>query len=368
VWFFETLGDGGQGRSHLPLHSLSRSSMDAFLRLDSSLESAQMSLRALEGRDQPTDHCAQRFCQLRDDLAMVVEGGEPDYVHWLERRARTRVLGASPIDISGRFRDGVLFAIPSVVLTSATLSTGGDFTFLRSRLGIDFDVEQISLPAPFDYASQTCLYVPTGLPDPREDGFLAAAAEEACRLIALTGGGALVLCTSVRNMRALHDILQAELACPVLLQGSSPKSLLLSRFLEDPSSVLVATTSFWQGVDLPGDALRLVVIDKLPFASPSDPIVAARIDHLREKGGSPFRDYQVPQAALALKQGFGRLIRTRRDTGLVAILDKRLGTMGYARTFFGSLPPCPRTDSFDEATRWWQRVRGARPENDAPSC
>jgi ATP-dependent DNA helicase DinG len=211
------------------------------------------------------------------------------------------------------------------------------------------------------------LFVPEDICDPRDGDFPQQAAANAAELARITGGGALVLCTSLRNMNAIYELLLGEVVGPLLLQGSAPKTALLERFTADRSSVLVATTSFWQGVDLPGDALRLVVIDKLPFASPGDPIVAARIEHLAEQGQRPFNRYQVPRAALALKQGFGRLIRTRSDRGIVAILDRRLLTMAYARTFFDSLPPCPRFHDLGETEAWWLNRTGDRRETAAPA-
>jgi ATP-dependent DNA helicase DinG len=342
-----------QGRHHLATREIPLDIIQIYHKLDSALETVEMSLHPLKGRDQAVDHCAVRISEVRRDLADVIEGDSRSYVHWMETRQRSVVLGASPIDISDFFRRGVLFTIPSVVLTSATLSTSGNFEFLRSRLGIDFDADELSLRAPFDYEKQAVLYVPSGFPDPRDPNFVSHVSDEVTRLVAITGGGALVLCTSVKNMRAIHARLIGRVPGPLLIQGDAPKSVLTSRFVQERSSVLVATTSFWQGVDLPGDALRLVIIDKLPFASPGDPVVAARIDLLKEAGKKPFIDYQVPQAALALKQGFGRLIRTRDDHGVVAIMDQRLCTMPYGATLLKSLPDCRRADLIDDVEKWW---------------
>ncbi len=329
----------------------------ARLRLDAALEAVEQSLRVLEGRSPEIDHMAGRYAGLRDDLAVVLDRPAPGHVHWVETGKRSVIAGASPIDVSEAIRTEVFFAVPSVVLTSATLSAGGDFSYLRARLGIDFEVTELSLPAPFDYQAQACLYLPAHLCDPREDAFAGLAAREAAGLIAVTGGGALVLCTSTRNMAAIHTLLEGMIDAPLLVQGSAPKSLLLERFRRSGSAVLVATASFWQGVDVPGDALRLVIIDKLPFASPAEPIVAARIEHLRARGADPFRGYQLPQAALALKQGFGRLIRTSEDRGVVAVLDRRLGAASYRRVFLDSLPPCPVFDRLEQVVSWWSETR-----------
>jgi ATP-dependent DNA helicase DinG len=175
-----------------------------------------------------------------------------------------------------------------------------------------------------------------------------------------------VLCTSVRNMKAVHGYLQGRVPGPLLIQGEAPKTLLLNRFMDNHQTVLVATTSFWQGVDIPGDALRLVIIDKLPFASPADPLVAARIAHIEEQGQNPFMRYQIPNAALVLKQGFGRLIRTRFDQGVVAVLDRRLHTMPYAKKFLDSLPPCPRLLKIEDVETWWRAERPVAVQSNPP--
>jgi len=353
--FFEQFV-GEKGRSHLDTNNINDSVISKYHELDSSLESIELTLRALEGREQSIDQCTSRLETARNDLADILDDRTTGLVHWVERGSRSIVLGASPIDVSESFRDGILFTVPTVILTSATLSTGGDFSFLQSRLGIDFDVSQLSVETPFNYKQQSCLYIPSQLPDPRSSDFAAMASEQIKQLIGLTGGGALVLCTSIRNMTLIHDFLKDQTPGQLLLQGSEPKTDLLSKFMKENTSVLVATTSFWQGVDVPGDALRLVIIDKLPFASPGEPVVAARIDQLKKTGGSPFIDYQVPQAALTLKQGFGRLIRTRHDRGIVSILDRRLLTAGYAKTFIDSLPECTQTQTMKETSDWWSSI------------
>jgi len=341
------------GRIPLVPEELESKILNSYYRLDSALEAAQMSLKLLEGRDDIIDHCTERFDKIRGDLSQILTRTEKGYVHWIENRNRATILGASPIDISDILRQWVFFNTESVALVSATLSAGGDFSFLKKRLGLDFDVETISLKSPFDYTKQACLYLPRNISDPRDTNFAEQVADETFRLIELTRGGALVLCTSVRNMKAIHESLQDRDVGPLLLQGEAPKTILIDLFLKDKSSVLCATASFWQGVDLPGDALRLVVIDKLPFASPGEPLVAARISYLKEQGHNPFIEYQVPAAALALKQGFGRLIRTKKDAGIVAILDMRLHTKHYAKVFLNSLPDCPRYSDIEDVKAWW---------------
>jgi len=354
--FFANFRHLDAGRSRLDFSDSGEGARQAYYKLDAALDAVESSLRGLPSRDETIEHAADRCRDVRRDLAEILEGrdGGGASVRWVEAKPRSIAIGASPIDVAEPFREGVLFRIPAAVLTSATLSTGGDFKFLRSRLGIDFDADELSFPAPFDFERQARLFVPRHLPDPRDDDFFELAVAEALQLIRITGGGALVLSTSTRGMHALHRGFDGMVPGPLFVQGDAPKSTLLEQFTADPSSVLVATTSFWQGVDIAGDALRLVVIDKLPFASPQDPIVEARIRRIEEAGGSAFKEYQVPQAALALKQGFGRLIRTRYDRGVVAVLDKRLWTKGYGRIFLGSLPPCPVASSLEELTEWWR--------------
>jgi ATP-dependent DNA helicase DinG len=243
-----------------------------------------------------------------------------------------------------------------VIFTSATIATQGRFDYFRRQVGLrqDFDVDERTFPGPFDYATQAALVAPAGLPDPNQPGFVAAAASAVRELAQITGGRAFVLCTSVRNMLAFREAL-SDLPWQLLLQGERPKHRLLESFRERPS-VLFATQSFWEGVDVPGEALSLVVIDRLPFAPPNDPVLAARMKALSDDGRDAFSELQVPAAALQLRQGFGRLVRSRADRGLVAVLDPRLTTRGYGRAFLASLPPSPMLRSVEEARRWWEAV------------
>ncbi|MCK4593897.1 ATP-dependent DNA helicase, partial [bacterium] len=236
----------------------------------------------------------------------------------------------------------------AVVATSATLTVGGDFSYLSTRLGFP-PGEELVLPPTFDYATQAALYLPR-LPDPRDAGFYKEAAREIRRLVELnTTGGTLILFTSYRTLRTFKVGLEADLSglgCEVLTQGDVDKAFLLRRFKESPRGVLFATATFWEGVDLPGDELRLLVITRLPFAVPTDPVVAARCERIEETGGRPFDTYTVPEAALRLRQGFGRLIRKGTDRGVVAILDSRILTKGYGGIMLAGLPPVKRFYSF----------------------
>lgn len=336
--------------------------LDRYHRVDAALDA----LHAFADRSSnPDDVLAigARVAQMRDDLARIVDG-QTGAVTWLEARARSVAIGATPIEVATMLRELVFERVSASVLTSATLTTSNGFSFFRSRVGADGDsvtTKELRVPSPFDFARRALLYTPTDLPEPNDRSFLEAAAARASELIAITDGGALVLCTSNRAMSVIHDELLATVANPVMQQGDAPKTALLERFRASGRAVLVATMSFWEGVDVAGHALRLVIIDKIPFAVPNDPVVVARCAAIELSGGKPFVDYQVPSAAITLKQGFGRLIRTRRDRGVVAVLDRRIVQRGYGRSLIASLPPAGRTADIDCVRRFWTG------ESDAPS-
>lgn len=349
--FFEALPPGATregGRAELGREHFERGRGAATHHaLDAALEALELAATRQAGEAEPILQLARRARRLRDELGRVAEPGSR-HVRWIERSDRRVAVGVSPVDVSGRFRGDVVQRVPAVVLTSATLTTGGSFAFLRQRLGIDFEVDEAILPSPFDFPAQAALYLPP-LPDPRAPAYFDAALDEIVRLVRLTRGGAFVLCTSLSMMRRLAAAARPRLAgLPVYLQGDAPKGALLTRFRGDGDAVLFATMGFWEGIDVPGDALRLVVIDKLPFEVPSDPLVEARCRELEEAGERAFIRYLVPAAALGLKQGFGRLVRTRRDRGIVAVLDSRLTTKGYGKVFLESLPDATRCASFTE--------------------
>jgi ATP-dependent DNA helicase DinG len=266
------------------------------------------------------------------------------------------MLHASPIDVSEILREKLLGAVESAVFTSATLAAGGSFEFVRARLGLESAMEA-RLASPFDYSKQAILYLPTDLPEPGDDQFPDAIAGRMRELVEITDGRAFLLFTSHKQMQRVHQMLSPKLKRPILLQGEQPKHLLVEEFKRTPGAVLFATASFWEGVDVIGDALSLVVIDKLPFQPPDDPLVAARSRRLEEDGRDPFANYHVPRAALQLAQGFGRLIRHRDDRGIVALLDKRATTRGYGRRVLASLPrECPRTASLEDVRSFWRRA------------
>jgi ATP-dependent DNA helicase DinG len=297
-------------------------------------------LRPDHGEGDDASTLARRAGQLRDDLRFLLRVGDDSYVYFVEFRGRGTFLRAAPIDVSSIISGLLLDRMTTTVLTSATLTVDGRFDYVRERLGIRH-ADEIRLASEFDFRQQAILYLPRQMPDPRDDRFAVAAGREVIEILKRTRGRAFVLFTSYATMRAVQGMAEMALDYPILGQGSAPRSQLLNQFRATPHSVLFATSSFWQGVDVVGEALSCVIIDKLPFASPGDPITAARVDAIRARGGDPFGEYQVPLAILALQQGLGRLIRHRRDRGVLAVLDPRLRTKGYGRRFIASLPPAP---------------------------
>ena len=335
----------------------------AWFRLDTALEDLA---RAAEAESEPPPDeeadgaaghraalsgLARRSRGLRDDLATIAEQRQKSHVYWGETRATGTYLSASPIDVADLVRRHIITAGPTPVFTSATLAAGGALAYTRARLGLD-DADELIVTSPFDYTRQAMLYVPRDLP-PVHEGFSLLTAERVQELLAITTGRAFLLFTSHRALREATARL-AKLPYPRLIQGEAPRATLVDRFRSTPNAVLLGTSSFWEGVDVPGDALSLVIIDKLPFAPHTDPLVAARMQARAELGEDPFETIQLPSAAIALKQGFGRLIRRRDDRGIVAILDGRIVTKTYGRVFLDTLPTgLPRTSSIEQIRRWW---------------
>jgi ATP-dependent DNA helicase DinG len=280
----------------------------------------------------------RRVQEMQQRLEFWRKGVDRSYVYWVERRGRGCFLQATPIDVSSLLEEKLFDKLDTVILTSATLAVGETFEFAERRLGIRH-TRSLVVPSHFEYAKQALLYVPQHLPDPRSPAFTRAAAEEITRILRHTRGRAFVLFTSYQQMRLVYDRVSFDIDYPTLMQGTGPRNALLDEFRATPHCVLFATSSFWQGVDVQGDQLSCVIIDKLPFAVPSDPVVEARIERIREEGGNPFYEYQIPQAALALKQGFGRLIRSKTDRGVLVLLDNRITKQRYGQVFFDSLPP-----------------------------
>jgi ATP-dependent DNA helicase DinG len=283
---------------------------------------------------------ARRAREIREELRFLIRADDPAYVHFVEFRGKGVFLRASPIDVSAIVRELLLDRMRATVLTSATLTVDGAFDYIRDRLGVTA-ADEVRLPSEFDFSRQAILYLPPRMPDPRSPDFAMAAGRQVVEILRRTRGRAFVLFTSYATLRDVQAIAELALDYPILVQGTAPRTQLLRQFRETPHAVLFATSSFWQGVDVIGEALSCVIIDKLPFASPGDPVTGARIDAIRARGGEPFDEYQVPLAILALQQGLGRLIRHRRDRGVLAVLDPRLRTRSYGRRFIASLPAAP---------------------------
>lgn len=297
---------------------------------------------ALKGlKDASLQAFVPRAGELSQRLDRILSSQDPDWLHWYEKRKKRVVLHASPLDISESMKELLYQKVRRVVFTSATLTSKGNFDYFRSRLGLSDDVQEGIFPSHFDFEKQTLMYIPKDLPPPGDSGFVPRAAERIIDILKITSGRALVLFTSYHNLNFVHKFLGGKIPYTIFRQGEAPRSLLLEKFRRDTHSVLLATGSFWQGVDVPGEALSCLIIDKLPFDSLGEPLVSARIESIRARGGNPFMEYQLPSAIIALKQGLGRLIRNSTDRGILSILDIRIITSRYGRFFFESLPEIP---------------------------
>ena len=366
---------------------------EEFLALNQSLYRLGAELEQLPQKPEEVFTLTRRAQQLQVQLRFVMENEDPNTVFWIERRGfrgapgaalkgrgsshaaakpfgdgasapegrpggRTNVfLQATPIEVGQILRECLWSKLETSVLTSATLAVGSGFDYIKQRLGLDHARELI-VPSHFDYESQAILYVPPDLPDPRTPQFAAEAASVIRRLLQITRGRAFVLFTSYAQMNDIYERLLGQLEFPVLKQGDAPKSALLEQFRLTPHAVLFGTSSFWQGVDVQGEQLSCVIIDRLPFAVPSDPVVAARVKAIDAGGGNAFFEYQVPSAVITLKQGFGRLIRSLHDRGLLALLDNRILKKQYGRVFVESLPPYSRTTDLKKVEEFF----GADPQ------
>jgi ATP-dependent DNA helicase DinG len=363
------------------------SSGDVYMGALNSLERLSGELERLREVEEASG-LRKRAQDIQAHLKFLLESEDQNNVFWIERRATGNLrnaarqarsfetpqaysthLQATPIDVSGVLADTLYMSYPSVVLTSATLAvaeksavvageTTPGFAHLKRRLGIPAPKELI-VPSHFDYAKQALLYLPNAMPEPRHPDFVRHAQEKIRRVLEITRGRAFCLFTSYAQMRDLHDRLLQELPFPLLLQGSAPRHVLVEEFRSTPNAVLFGTSSFWQGIDVQGEQLSCVIVDKLPFAVPTDPILKARTDAITASGGNAFSDLQVPQAVIALKQGFGRLIRSLNDRGVLMLLDPRIRTTRYGATFLESLPPYRRTDDITEVERFFEETAAA---------
>ena len=349
-WSRFVQGRGQDGRFPIPLNSFANQNKtgeieatplgEAYFALDNALTRLETTLKGLDDDVSEIESVVRRTQQVRFDLDFIASQAEKHYVYWMERRGRGMFLRASPIDVSALLQDKLFDKVETCVLTSATLSSNGKFDFIKNRLGLDDDEKTKSLLAPssFNYEKQAIIYLPKAMPDPRSPEYTTIAANEIVKLLQITEGRAFILSTSLSAMNALYELVSMRVDFPCFVQGSMSKTGLLDQFRVTRNSVLFATSSFWQGVDVRGEQLSCVVIDKLPFAVPTDPIVAARTKFIDEQGGMSFFEYSVPNAVITLKQGVGRLIRSATDRGVIALLDSRIRTKGYGKDFLNSLP------------------------------
>jgi ATP-dependent DNA helicase DinG len=300
-----------------------------------------------------------RAREINSGLEVIITQALDGYVYWIEILDRPRrpkySLYAAPIDISSEFRQRILDKIKLIVFTSATLSTNGDFEFIKKSLGIE-DAKELLLSSPFDYSHNVIMYIPETIPDPSREfeSYQKEAIAEIKRILEIMQGGTFVLFTNYKMLDVSYGVLKKDFH--ILRQGDAPRYKLLDRFKTKNHSVLLGTNTFWQGVDVPGRALECVIITKLPFAVPDDPIIEARIELLQSQNKDPFLDYQIPHAIIMLRQGFGRLIRTKSDIGMVAILDSRIKTRFYGRSFLKALPECQQVTRLEEVERFFQGI------------
>ncbi|MGC8491463.1 MAG: ATP-dependent DNA helicase [Syntrophobacteraceae bacterium] len=290
----------------------------------------------------------RRALELSAALTALLEQKDESLVYWREANQQGAALNATPIEVGPILKELLFAAVSSVVMTSATLSVAGGFDFARKALGVPPEGRELLLRSPFDYERQAIAYIPQRFPAPNDGVFCTRMAEQAAQIIEKTRGRTLLLFTSYKNMNEVYHLVEGRISFPLLVQGQKTKRALLQEFKENVESVLFATSSFWQGIDVPGEALSCVIIDKLPFEVPDDPVIASRLDRIARQGGNAFYDYQVPRAAIQLKQGIGRLIRSSGDRGVIAVFDIRMLTKGYGQVFVKSLPPCRIVHSLEQ--------------------
>ena len=340
----------------IPWAELAQSCTEHFDELATSIEQLSEGFDALAGVSVGLDACRRRAVDLSTRLAAVLSADASEGLRWVEVFPQSFALHLTPLDAAGSLGAAMSSRACAWVFTSATLAVGDDFNHFFSRMGLT-DAHALRLDSPFDFERNALLYLPAGMPDPAAPGYTRRVIDEAWPLLDASEGRAFLLFTSYRALReAESELARRECRFPLLIQGSAPRDELLRRFREAGNAVLLGTGSFWEGVDVRGPALSLVVIDKLPFASPGDPLLQARLAAVRERGGEPFRELQLPQAVIALKQGVGRLIRDVDDRGVMMLCDPRLRTRPYGAVFFASLPPMRRAENAEEAARFLRAI------------
>ncbi len=372
--FFAGLPIAGDGRQpFVGREEFLETSGDLYMAVRATLMRLESEMDGMKSVDEAPG-LRKRVTRLRSELEFLLESSASNMVYWMERRVamgatsghrsatrgglRTTFLQATPIDVSELLSELVFEQIPTVVLTSATLTVQGGFEHIRKRLGLSM-ARELVVPSHFKYGEQALLYLPPDMPDPRDPEFPEAAARCIQRVLEISKGRAFCLFTSYAQMRDLYERLLPVLDYPILLHGTAPRKALLEEFRATPNAVLFGTSSFWQGVDVQGESLSCVIIDRLPFAVPSDPVVSARMKVIEENGGKPFFDYQVPSAVLTLKQGFGRLIRSLEDRGVLVLLDPRVRTKRYGQTFLASLPPYRMTTTITDVQEFFSSPESA---------
>jgi len=320
--------------------------------VDTALKELHTQLKPLAARGKGLESCLRRCEETMLRYAQVSGDPPADQIHWYETHTRSFSINLTPMDVAALFQAQVQARPCAWIFTSATLAVGDSFEHFTHRLGLN-EAQTRRWDSPFDFARQALLYVPPEMPDPNSYGYTAAVVEQALPVLEASRGRAFILFTSHRALQEAAGLLDGRLEYPLLVQGQMPRSRLLEQFRALGNAVLLGTGSFWEGVDVRGEALSCVIIDKLPFASPGDPVLQARIEAMREQGGNPFMEYQLPQAVITLKQGVGRLIRDVNDRGVLMLCDPRLGSKSYGRVFIDSLPPMSKTRKLEVVQRFF---------------
>jgi ATP-dependent DNA helicase DinG len=350
--------NSSQSRYRLRQEHLKKEVLTLLASLLNKLTAISSMLKNLSSKSESIEALSRRAQEISQQLNFIIEAKDPSYVYWCEIKGKGIFLNASPIEAGVMLKQHLFERKDTIIFTSATLSTNQNFTYFKERLGLiqKEGMEEFIFDSNFDYEKQAILYLPKHLPEPGHEAFALTAAEEIENILKLTSGRAFLLFTSYKNMLKIYKHLKERLLFTPLLQGEKPKSALLKQFKDDIHSVLFATSSFWEGVDVQGESLSCVIIDKLPFDPPTDPMVEARIEYITSQGGNAFFSYQIPSAVISLKQGLGRLIRNREDHGVLSILDKRLHTRSYSKIFLNSLPPCPITSNLSDIDKIFNQL------------